>query len=33
MSNLIEQCQQIDAVRKELIRTFSFFIELQIIDF
>ncbi|MCG9761720.1 hypothetical protein L1D50_21930 [Pseudoalteromonas sp. Isolate6] len=27
MTNLIEQCQKIDAVRKELIRTFSFFIE------
>ena len=27
MTNLIEKCQQIDVVRKELIRTFSFFIE------
>lgn len=32
MSNLIEQCQQIDAVRKELIRTFSFFIEDELFE-
>ncbi|WP_462163191.1 hypothetical protein [Pseudoalteromonas xiamenensis] len=32
MTNLIEQCQKIDAVRKELIRTFSFFIEDELFE-
>lgn len=32
MINLIEQCQQIDAVRKELIKTFSFFIEEELFE-
>ncbi|KOO60065.1 hypothetical protein WH43_00095 [Rheinheimera sp. KL1] len=32
MTNLIAQCQQIDDVRKELIRTFSFFIEDELFE-
>jgi len=32
MTNLINQCQQIDAVRKELIRVFSFFIDDELFE-
>lgn len=32
MTNLVDQCQQIDAVRKELIRVFSFFIEDELFE-